>query len=347
MLRYFYEELPELYVITAGSLLEFAMTMTRHFPVGRVEFLYLYPFNFQEYLEASAYSELINKMNQIPIADSAHNILLEQFNRYVIVGGMPEIVQQFLNDGNLTNLSILYESIWSTYKYDVEKYASNESEKNILQHIMASAHNYVDQRIKFQNFAGSNYRSREIGEAMRHLDTARIIRLIYPTTAITLPMIIDKKKSPRLQFLDTGIVNYSLGIQADLLSLEDLSNAYRGAIIPHVITQELISSNSIKDSIPCFWVREKTQSTAEVDLIYQYGDRLFPIEIKSGKTGTLRSLHQFIDASDHPYAIRLYAGKFSIDDHETLSGKPYYLMNLPYYCVSKLKEYIEYFLATK
>jgi hypothetical protein len=61
----------------------------------------------------------------------------------------------------------------------------------------------------------------------------------------------------------------------------------------------------------------------------------------------LRSLHQFIDASDHPYAIRLYAGKFSIDDHETLSGKPYYLMNLPYYCVSKLKEYIEYFLATK
>lgn len=347
ILRYFYEEIPALYVIAAGSLLEFAMRETEHFPVGRVEFLYLHPLNFLEYLEAKGLNELLVKIHKIPASESAHQHLLEEFNRFVIIGGMPEVIKHYLNDGNLTNLPRVYESIWSTYQYDIEKYASNNSEKHILKHIMETAHLYLDERIKFQNFGGSNYRSREVGEAMRHLDTARVIRLIYPTTVITAPIIIDKKKFPRMQFLDTGIVNYTLGIQADMLKLGDLSDTYRGSVIPHMITQELLSMNTINDIKPCFWVREKSQSSAEVDLLIQYKSMLLPIEIKSGPTGTLKSLHQFIDACDHPYAIRLYAGKFSIDEHSTPAGTPYFLMNLPYYCATKLNEYIEYFVNHK
>lgn len=344
MLRYFYEEIPDLYIISAGSLLEFTIKELEHFPVGRVEFLYLYPFNFYEYLEASGYSELLKKLDDIPITESAHKLLLNLFNQYVIIGGMPEIIKQYLEEGTLTNLSVTYESIWSTYKYDVEKYASNKSERNVLKHIMETAHLYVDQRIKFQNFGHSNYKSREVGEVMRYLDTARVIRLIYPTTVILPPIIADTKKSPRLQFLDTGIINYSLGIQADMLSLEDLSDTYRGAIIPHAITQELLSLNTINDNKPCFWVREKSQSSAEVDLVVKFRNMLIPVEIKSGKTGTLKSLHQFIDACDHSYAVRFYAGEFSIDEHITPGGTPYFLMNLPYYCATKLNEYIEYFV---
>ena len=102
--------------------------------------------------------------------------------------------------------------------------------------------------------------------------------------------------------------------------------------------------NSIKDEKPHFWVRENRKSTSEVDLLIKFGKLLIPIEIKSGKAGRLRSLHQFIDACDHPYAIRLYAGKFSIEEHKTPGGTPYFLMNLPYYCATKIYDYIDYFV---
>ena len=98
---------------------------------------------------------------------------------------------------------------------------------------------------------------------------------------------------------------------------DDLSTAYKGAIIPHLITQELISMNRNHYRMPNFWVREKTQSSSEVDLIIPYQDKIIPIEIKSGKEGKLRSLHQFVEKADHPYAIRMYAGKFKIEQHLT------------------------------
>ncbi len=344
LLRYFYEEIPELYVIAAGSLLEFALGDIKHYPVGRVEFLYLFPMNFPEYLNAKGLNELLKKFNKIPISMSAHKLLRDEFNRYIIVGGMPEVLSEYLDNSNLTNLPGVYESIWSTYKNDVEKYASGATQKNVLKHIMDTSPLLLDQRIKFNNFGGSNYKYREVGEAMRLLDAARVIRLIYPTTSIKPPLIPDHRKSPRMQFLDTGIVNYVLGIQADMLKLSDLTNEYRGSVIPHMITQELISMNSIKDEKPHFWVRENRKSTSEVDLLIKFGKLLIPIEIKSGKAGRLRSLHQFIDACDHPYAIRFYAGKFSIEEHTTPGGTPYFLMNLPYYCTTKIYDYIDYFV---
>ena len=130
-----------------------------------------------------------------------------------------------------------------------------------------------------------------------------------------------------------------------MLAIEDLNNTYRGAIIPHMIIQELISTNTTKATKPNFWVREKKQSTAEVDLVIQYKNLVIPIEIKSGKEGTLKSLHQFMDATNHPYAVRLYAGEFRIAAHTTRKGKEYILMNLPYYLGTRLKDYIEYFIS--
>ncbi len=258
---------------------------------------------------------------------------------------MPEVVDTYLETKNVADLPEVYESIWVTYKDDVEKYATNKTDARVIRHIMDTAHLYVDQRVKFQNFGNSNYKSREVGEAMRNLNDARIIQLIYPTTTIEPPLIADLKKSPRLQFLDTGLVNYELKIQADLLALEDLSSAYKGAVIPHLITQELISLNTLNYYKPNFWVREKAQASSEVDLVLQYEDKIIPIEIKSGKEGKLKSLHQFVDRTNHPYAIRMYSGKFNIEKHITPMGKkPYLLMNLPYYLGTKLKNYISYFV---
>lgn len=344
MLRYFYEEFPSLSVIAAGSLLEFALREVKSFPVGRVEYLYVHPLNFVEYLEALDHQTALQQLNKIPIEPYAHNVLLSIFNRYAIIGGMPEVIGEYLETGSITELPKVYESIWGTYVNDVEKYASNDTERKVIKHIMRTAPLYIDQRIKFQNFGQSNYRSRESGEAFRTLNDAKVIRLIYPTTDVDSPVKPDLRKSPRLQFMDTGLINYELGIQAGMLSFTDLSNSYKGAVVPHLVMQELISLNTINDKNPHFWVREKKQSSAEVDLLFTFSDKVIPIEIKSGREGTLRSLHQFIDRCNHPYAVRLYAGKFEISKTRTTGGKPFLLMNMPYYLGTKIPDYIAYFV---
>jgi predicted AAA+ superfamily ATPase len=345
MLRYFYENEPDLHVIAAGSLLEHAMRKVSSFPVGRVNMLYMFPINFPEFLSAIQKTAALEQLNTIPIREVAHKTLLELFNRYAIIGGMPEVVRKYAETQSIADLPTIYESIWETYKEDVVKYATNNSEARIIRHIMSTAHLGLDSRVKFQNFGNSNYRSREVGEAFRNLDDAKVIQLIYPTTDTTPPILPNLKKSPRLQFLDTGLINHELNIQAEMLAIEDLNTAYKGAIIPHLVAQELMSLNTRKSVKPIFWVREKNQSSAEVDLVVQFNKMVIPIEIKSGKEGKLKSLHQFIEAAPHPYAVRMYAGKFCIDEHTTKSGKKYFLMNLPYYLSTKLNEYLGYFVS--
>jgi uncharacterized protein len=345
LLRYFYEDVPELPVIAAGSLLEHVMNRVKNFPVGRVEYLYMHPLNFAEYLDAKGHTMALEQLQNIPVQPFAHDTLMGMFHEYAIIGGMPEVVSTYLQKGSIADLPPVYESIWATYKDDVEKYAANPADARVLKHIVNTAYLYIDQRIKFENFGQSNYRSREVGEAMRSLDDAKIIQLIYPTTDVKPPLKPDLKKSPRLQFLDTGLVNHELKIQAEMLALADLNAAYKGAIIPALITQELLSLQTSSYQKPQFWTREKAQSTAEMDLVLAYKDKAIPIEIKSGREGTLKSLHQFIEQAGHPYAVRIYAGEFKVEEHQTPKQKqPYFLMNLPYYLGTKIPAYIEYFV---
>lgn len=343
MLRYFYEEYPDLYIIAAGSLLEFAIKKVKSFPVGRIENLYLHPLNFEEFLMAIEHKKALEQLQIVPVKAFAHNILLELFNTYTIIGGMPEVVKTYIENNSFTSLPRIYESIWSTYQNDVEKYTTSTTARNVIKHIITTAHLFLDKRVKFKNFGNSNYRSREVGEAMRNLDNAKIIQLIYPTTDVEVPVKLDLKKSPRLQFLDTGLINNALGIQGEMIGLSDLSNSFKGAIIPHIATQELISLNSDKYVKPNFWVREKTQSSSEVDLVYTYNNKVIPIEIKSGATGSLKSLHQFVEKTNHHYAIRIYAGEFKIENTKTPNGTSYKLMNLPYYLVTQIEKYLNYF----
>lgn len=344
MLRYFYEELPELHVIAAGSLLEHSLSKVKSFPVGRVQYLYLFPLNFPEFLAANKMDALIERLQNIPIDIAAHNVAKDWFHRYALYGGMPEIVRAYIKNEDITILPRIYEGVWASYTDDVPKYAKNATEQKVIKHIMQTAPRYIDQRITFQGFGGSNYKSREVGESFRALDDAKVIQLIYPCTSVEFPAIEDFKKSPRMQFLDTGLLNHALGIQSKLLSITDLSTSYKGALLPHLITQELISIQEYSYKKPNFWVRQKKGAQSEVDLVYSYQGLIIPIEIKSGKVGKLRSLHQFVEKSPHSYAVRMYAGEFSIEEHSTPSGKPYTLMNLPYYLGTFLEKYLAYLM---
>lgn len=344
MLRYFFEDLPHIYILAAGSLLEFAIKDVPSFPVGRVEQIVLHPMDFDEFLGALGNPTAIRQLNNIPLPKSAYMPLLDLYHKYLIIGGMPEIVKQFVKDESIVNLADIYESLIQGYKDDVEKYAKNQSEKAIIRHIMETAHAEKD-RISFEGFGNSKYRSREVSEAFRTLDMARIVQLIYPSTNLEPPIIDNLKKRPRLQFLDTGLLNYQLNKQVSMLQVKDFNEFHQGKIVMHMVTQELKSKFDTPSFKPNFWVREKSNSSAEVDLVIASHDKVFPIEIKSGPKGKLRSLLQFMEQSDHPYAIRLLANQFLVEEVKTLSGKPFYLMNLPYFLGGKLPEYIDWFVA--
>ncbi len=345
MLRYFYEELNEIFVIGAGSLLEIMLEkFDIAFPVGRVEYLYMYPISFIEYLNAKNEVPALEAFNELPIKKYAHSKLLGLFHEYVLIGGMPEVVNNYLENGNIKALDRVYESLLVSYVHDAEKYARNNTIRHTLRHVIESLPFESGKRIKYQGFGNSNYKSREIGEALRTIEKAMLIHLIFPSTATGIPIQNDLKKSPILQFLDTGLLNYFAGLQPEYIKYKNLHSFYRGLIAEHIVRQELLAVDMRNNMKFPFWVREKKQSNAEVDIILQYKSHVIPVEIKSGKTGMLRSLHQFMDRVDHSYAIRVYAGDFEITNAVTTKGKQYRLLNLPYYLAGKIFVYIEWFV---
>lgn len=345
-MRYFYEEAPELHVIAAGSLLEFAFGDVVSFPVGRVEQWVLHPLDFEEFLAALGLEKAVEALDQIPVPDYAHEILLRHFHEFAVIGGMPEVVKRFVADQSMANLPDVFGNLWQAYLDDVEKYAESTKKRNVIRYIMQAAASEKD-RISFAGFASSNYGEREVREAFRTLDMARIIQTVFPTTNLQPPPAPNLKRKPRLQFLDTGLLNYLTGIQAQMIGVEDLNAFHSGKIIQHFTIQEVMAQYKSPLYKPMFWVREKANSNAEVDLVVQMGKHLIPIEVKSGKQGRLRSLHEFMDRTGHPYAIRLLANHLSIEQAKTPKGTPYYLMNLPYYLACKLPKYAEWFMRAR
>lgn len=344
-LRYFYEKLPQLYIIAAGSLLEVKLRKQHiSFPVGRVGFLYMYPLSFKEYLTAMDLRGPLQAFMQVPVESYACDELFRHFHRYVLLGGMPEIIQQYIINRDVASLSPIYHSLITTYMDDVEKYAPDSSK--IIRHCIETAPYEAGKRIKFVGFGQSNYKSRDISEALKTLEEAMLLYLLYPVTSVALPATRSFKKSPRLQFLDTGILNFMAKLQGNFFDFDDLFSFYKGIIAEHIIGQELLAGSDLNEK-PLFWVREKKQSSAEVDYIIPYKKHLIPVEVKAGKSGTLRSLHQFIDRCSHAYAVRLYSSSFKLTNEITPSGKKYKLLSLPYFLISNIYSYLDWMIESE
>ncbi len=341
-LRYFYEDLSDLHVIAAGSLLEVRISEKDiNFPVGRVEFLYMYPLSFQEYLTAIKEDQSAELLHEIPFKEYALETLVHHFHKYVLLGGMPEVIEHYSLTKDIASLGPIYHSLMTTYQEDAEKYTKGN--KKIIRHCIETAPLEAGSRIRFEGFGESNYKSRDISQSLRALEQAMLLYLIYPTTSLEVPPRRDFKKSPRLQFLDTGLINFTARLQHNYYSFHDLHGFYRGILAEHIVGQELLACSQYNEK-PFFWVREKKQSVAEVDYLVQYKRFLIPVEVKSGKAGRLRSLHQFIDRCSHAYAVRLYAGPFLLSKETTLSGKSFFLLNLPYFLASKLPDYLDWMM---
>jgi hypothetical protein len=345
-LRFFYEAFPDLYVVAAGSLLETLIDTPISFPVGRVEYLVMKPLNFKEFLSAlnqEANLDIIN--NKIPAPDFTHDKLMKLFHTYSIIGGMPEVIQKYADQKDIIALNSVFDSLIVSYLDDVEKYARNYSMANVIRHAVSNAFYEAGNRIKFQGFGNSNYKSREMGEALKVLEKAMLIYLLYPSSSVKPPLQPNTKKSPRLQVLDTGMLNYFAGFQKDLFGTNDINSVYQGKIAEHIVGQELLAVETSPLFKLQFWNREKKQSNAEVDFLVQYENLIIPVEVKSAATGRLRSLHQFIDRAPHRYAVRIYSGKLEINEIKTLDGKKFVLLNLPFYLTGSIVEYLEWMMS--
>lgn len=347
ILRYFYELAPEISVIAAGSMLETLFDKNLSFPIGRVEYKVIRPVSFPEFLSAIGENAALEQLTQVPVAAFAQSKLLSLFHTYALIGGMPEIVQHYATYKDLVALGPIYDSLISGYMDDVEKYAKSNAQILHIRHCIQNSFAQAGKRIKFEGFGNSAYKSREMGESLRTLEKALLMQLVYPCTSASLPMVPDIKKSPRLQILDTGLLNYFVGIQKEIIGTDDLNSIYQGKLIEHLIGQELLAFQYNALSALHFWVREKKESTAEVDYLFQYDGLIIPIEVKSGKEGTLKSLHSFMDIAPHNFAIRFYAGALNITDAITQNGKQYKILNLPYYLGSQIEKYFAWFIQTK
>ncbi|MBT3804502.1 MAG: ATP-binding protein [Desulfobacula sp.] len=345
-LRYFYEVFPDIYVIAAGSLLETLIDTHISFPVGRVEYLVMKPLSFKEFLNALSETASLDILTKnIPAPDFAHEKLMKLFQTYSIIGGMPEIVEKYSDQKDIIALNSIFDSLIVSYLDDVEKYARNSTMVNVIRHAVSTSFYEAGSRIKFQGFGNSNYKSREMGEALKVLEKAMLIYLLYPSSSVSPPLLPNIKKSPRLQVLDTGMLNYFSGFQKDLFGANSIDSVYQGKIAEHIVGQELIAVETSPLFKLYFWNREKKQSNAEVDYLIQYEGLLIPVEVKSAATGRLRSLHQFIDRAPHKYAVRIYSGKLEINQIKTLNGKEFLLLNLPFYLTGSIAGYLKWMIS--
>lgn len=341
LLRYFYEDLPEVFVIAAGSLLETMLDKHISLPVGRVEYMAIHPCSFIEYLDAMGEGRFVDMITQAALPQPFHAEMLQHFNMYALIGGMPEVVARYASGKDIVALSRVYNQLLNAYKNDVEKYAETNTQSNIIRYILDEGWAFSGQTITLGGFAASSYKARETGEAFRTLSKTMLMELVYPTTNVVIPAVSDLKKSPKLFWLDAGLVNYAAGVQKEYLLSADLLDIWRGRAAEQIVAQELKTLSFEVGLKQNYWMRNKRGSVAEVDFVIVVEGKIIPVEVKSGHNAHLKSIHQFMIETNHDVAIRIWSGNFSIDAVKTSTNKEFRLINLPFYMIAALPQLLK------
>lgn len=328
-LRYFHELMPELYVVAAGSLLEAYLAKDGlQVSVGRIEYLWVYPLDFEEFLNAMGMHQLLGSISQIPIPDYLITVLRDKFTEFCMVGGMPEAVKIWQETGDIIPVRKVQASIVETYADDVSKYAANDSQKELLLQVMQAAYYQIGKRISFTGFAGSDQKAAVIKQAFRLLSRVNLFELLHPSSALSIPALPNPRRQPKLLAYDLGMVNYVVGIQDRYYGDNDLHSIFKGAAMEQIVGQQLIGMQKRFNFTMCYWVRENRNSSAELDFLIEWQGELIPIEVKSGKTGSMKSLFIFMEDSDADLAVRIYDGDTRWETLSTVSGKQFRLLNL-------------------
>ncbi len=347
-LRYFKEKMPNLHVIAAGSLLDHTLNeMNYSMPVGRVEFCYMYPMSFKEFLWAIGEEAVVNYIEAFNFkklfSETIHKQLLKYVRTYFFIGGMPEVVKTYIeNKNDYSDVERIQSSIITSFQYDFAKYGTKTQLENLLK-VLRYCGNNIGKKIKYSNIDRDS-RSTNLKEAIKKLEYSRIVHLIKHTQAGKIPLsnhVKDEIYKPL--FMDIGLANHLSGIQ--LVDIENLLTAHEGTLAEQFIGQELLANTKpYLDPTLYYWTREEKNSNAEIDFLYQHHNTIYPIEVKAGKGNTLKSLHVYLFEKKLKMGIR-----FNTELPNTMNAKVkvqaankneelvYNLLSLPIYLCSELE----------
>jgi uncharacterized protein len=297
-LRYFYEEMPDLHVVAAGSMLEFALGKIS-FPVGRVSFEWMQPMTFFEFLNASGKNILAEQLPCIskfkPVNEFVHQKILGQLKIYFLTGGMPEAVKRYCHAGSVSDSFAVQEEIFQAYLQSLIKY-NRRVDIDSLDHIIRTTPSFVGSQIKYTRL-DPDRRIEKTKTSLQILEKALILQIIRSSNANCLPLStgVSAKKFKPL-FLDIGLMQYNSGVTAiEVIEAKDLSHLYQGALSEQFVGQEIYAAGGSENRKMYYWARDKKSSSAEIDYLYIYDGNVFPIEVKSGPKGKLKSLHLFLE----------------------------------------------------
>jgi len=348
-LRYFYEDMPEISVVCAGSLLEFALKdHSFSMPVGRIQYLHMGPMTFSEFLLAIDEERLKNFIDLYEpgqeIGDIVHQRLLDLLRSYYSIGGMPEAVAVFAESHSYKDVSEVHNSIIETYRDDFPKYAGSRNQNRMLNVFNFVARN-VGVKIKYSNISPQD-QSVTIKKDIELLTMARVACKVVHSHCSGLPLQADlEEKIYKLLFLDVGLMNTICGLDWRSISqMDDTKLINQGAIAEQFIGQHLQALLADKPNRELnYWLREGRSSNAELDFVIGLRGKIIPIEVKSGATGTLKSLHQFMGIKQAPLAIRFDTKLPAVNQIDTVINinkqrqqVQYTLISLPLYLVERL-----------
>lgn len=348
-LRWFAEELPELPVIAAGSLLDF--TLADHsfsMPVGRISYRHVEPMGFPEYLRAHRQDRLLAVLGrwrpQAPLSLAAHEKATEWFQRYAMVGGMPAVVAEDVAGGDALTCRTLQKDLVATYRADFIKYAGRMDPIVLDSVLLATAHS-IGRKFVYAR-VGDGVKQHQAKNALELLARARLCHLVRHSAANGLPLAAETKDSLRKALLiDVGILHGLLGTPAGnrFPRWGDMAPQIRGQLAEQLAGQALrLLGDKSGDGPELFYWQREGGRPGEIDYLVQSAGRIVPVELKSGPSGAMKSLHQFMFDKGLDLAVRLDANPPSVSriSHTTTQGNPvnFRLVSLPIYMTFVLPE---------
>lgn len=347
-LRWFAEEIPELHIIAAGSLLDFAILQHEvSMPVGRVSFLFIEPMSFLEFLDAIDEKSIRLFLETTEIADGIdeviHQKIMDLFKQYVIVGGMPAAVNAYLQSNSFLASAEIQSNLLIAMREDFAKYGGRVPHPRLLK-VLQAVPRQLGKKFMYTQI-DRDETSASLKQALELLVRARVCHKVQASQSTGIPLGADvNEKTFKTIFMDVGLVSTMLGLSLHEFDLGRLSNS--GGIAEQVVGQGLrLFDAKNKDPQLYYWAREKKGSEAEVDYVIQNGSTMLPIEVKSGSSGTLKSLHHFMEMRKLETAVRFNSDRPSktqvsvkISNDKTSN---YQLVSLPLYWVTETKRLLK------
>jgi uncharacterized protein len=315
-LRFFYEQYPELHVIAAGSLLEFALAELPSYGVGRVSSVFLYPFSFGEFLRAAS-AELLRKSiaeasPQQPLSEAIHTKALELYKQFLVLGGMPKVISSYFSGGDLLSCQRVLDGLISAYEDDFTKYKKRSSPM-LIRMVFRSVVEQNGQKFVY-NKALPDANHLQVKDALELLTMAGMILPITHSAANGVPLGAEiNPKMRKFIVFDSGIFQRILGLKlSEVLLRNDFDSINKGALAELNVGLELVKSASCYQRQNLYyWHREAKSSNAEVDYLIQVDTRILPIEVKAGTKGSMQSLKIFMDLKNTEKGIRVSQENFS------------------------------------